>query len=197
MEIDIIELMAGGESQYVEFLRAEVSPLVIAKVISAFANADGGTILLGARDSSTIDGVDPDSARSKITKALGMLSRSDIASFEVKQTRIVLNVAVIEVEKSDQIVFCDSGAYIRSDKNIRVMQQEQIRSLIGSSSGSIEALSGVLEKQTLMIESLEKTIGSLKSEVAEGNSLKSKIKDHSIGGFVGVVVGVALGAIGF
>lgn len=119
-----------------------------------------------------------------------MLSRSDVASIDIKQTRIVLNVAVITVEKSDQIVFCDSGAYIRSGESIRVMHQAEIKSLIGSSSGSIEALSGVLEKQTLMIESLEKTISSLKSEVAEGNSMKSKIKDHSIGGFV-------LGAIGF
>lgn len=197
MEIDIVEMMSRGESQDVEFLRADVSPLIVAKVISAFANADGGTILLGVSDSFTIDGVDPDTARSKIAKALGMLSKADIVSFDIQKIRIVLNVAVITVEKSDQIVFCDSGAYIRSGENIRVMHQEEIRSLVGSSSGSIEALSGVLEKQTLMIESLEKTIGGLKCEVGEGNSWKSKVKDHSIAGFVGIVVGVVLGAIGF
>lgn len=197
MEIDIAEMMAHGESQYVEFLRADVSPHVVAKVISAFANADGGTILLGVRDSSTIDGVDPDTARSKIAKAIGMLSRADVANFDIEQIRVVLNIAIIRVEKSDQIVFCDSGAYIRSGESIRVMHQNEIRSLLGSSAGSIEALSGALEKQTLMIESLESTISGLKSEVAEGNSLKSKIKDHSIGGFIGILVGVALGAIGF
>jgi predicted HTH transcriptional regulator len=197
LEIDIIEMMSHGENQNVEFLRADVSPLIIAKVVSAFANTDGGTILLGVSNSSTIDCVDPDVARSKIEKALGMLSSSDVVSFDIKQTRIVLNVAVIRVEKSDQIVFCDSGAYIRSGENIRVMHQGEIISLVGSSSGSIDALSGVLEKQTLMIETLEKTISSLKSEVAEGNSLTSKIKDHAIGGIVGVVVGIALGAIGF
>ncbi|WP_346350860.1 ATP-binding protein [Oceanimonas sp. AH20CE76] len=197
MEINIIEMMSHGENQNVEFLRADVSPLTIAKVVSAFANTDGGTILLGVSDSSTIDGVDPDSTRTKIEKALGMLSSSDVVTFDIKQTRTVLNVAVIRVEKSDQIVFCDSGAYIRSGENIRVMHQEEIRSLLGSSSGSIDALSGVLEKQTLMIEALEKTISSLSSEVSEGNSLKSKIKDHSIGGIVGVVVGITLGAIGF
>lgn len=197
MEIDITEMMSHGENKNVEFLRADVSPLVIAKAASAFANTDGGTILLGVSNSSTVDGVDPDAARSKIEKALGMLSSSDVVSFDIKQTRIVLNVAIIRVEKSDQIVFCDSGAYIRSGENIRVMRQEEIRSLVGSSSGSIDTLSGVLEKQTLMIEALEKTISGLNSTVAEGNSLKSKIKDHSIGGIVGVVVGIALGAIGF
>lgn len=197
MEIDIIEMMSKGESQHVEFLRSEASPLVLAKVISAFANTDGGTILLGVSDSSTIDGVDPDSARAKIEKALGMISSSEIVSYEIKQTRIFLYVAVISIEKSDHLVFCDSGAYMRSCEKIRVMHQQEITSLIGSPNGSIEALSGVLEKQTLMIESLEKNIGTLKSEIAEGNSMKSKIKDHSIGGLVGILGGLVLGAIGF
>lgn len=197
MKIDIIELMSKGESHSVEFLRSDVSPLTLAKVISAFANTDGGTILLGVIDSSTIDGVDPDSARAKIEKALGMLDSSDVVSYEIKQIRAVLNVAVINIEKSDHVVFCDSGAYMRSGEKIRVMHQQEIASLVGSPNGSIEALSGVLEKQTLMIESLEKTIIDLKSEIAEGNSLKSKIKDHSIGGLVGIIVGLALGAIGF
>ncbi|MGM0983282.1 MAG: AlbA family DNA-binding domain-containing protein [Pseudomonadota bacterium] len=197
MEIDIIEVMSRGKSQNVEFLRADVSPLTVAKAISAFANADGGKILLGVSDSVTIDGVDPDAAKLKIEKALGLLSRADLVSFSIQKVRFVLNVAVIMVEKTDQIVFCDSGAYIRIGENIRAMSQEEIESLVGSSSGSIKALSGVLEKQTLMIDSLEKTIGKLKCEVAEGNSWKSKVKDQSIAGVVGIVVGVVLGVIGF
>lgn len=197
MEIDIVELMSKGENQSVEFLRSDVSSLVLAKVISAFANTDGGTILLGVTDSSTIDGIDPDSARAKIEKALGMLSSSDIVSYEIKQARITLNVAVIKTGKSDHVVFCDSGAYMRSGEKIRVMHQQEIASLVGSPNGSIEAISGVLEKQTLMIESLENIISGLKNEITEGNSLKSKVKDHSIGGLVGILVGVVLGAIGF
>ena len=192
MEIDIIEMMSEEETQNVEFLRSDASPRVIAKVISAFANTDGGTILFGVSDSSTIDGVDPDSAKAKIEKALGMLSSAEIVSYEIKKARFVLNVAVISVEKSDHIVFCDSGAYMRSGQKIRVMQQQEIASSIGSPNGSVEALSGVLEKQTLMIESLEKNNGILKSEIAEGNSIESKIKDHSIGGLVGILVGLVL-----
>ena len=184
--------MSEEETQNVEFLRSDASPRVIAKVISAFANTDGGTILFGVSDSSTIDGVDPDSAKAKIEKALGMLSSAEIVSYEIKKARFVLNVAVISVEKSDHIVFCDSGAYMRSGQKIRVMQQQEIASSIGSPNGSVEALSGVLEKQTLMIESLEKNNGILKSEIAEGNSIESKIKDHSIGGLVGILVGLVL-----
>lgn len=197
MEPDIFEMMSHGESQTVEFLSANVPPLVLAKVVSAFANLDGGTILLGVDDSSTIGGIDQDAAKSKITKALTMLSSDDFVSFDIQQTRVFLNVAVIKVKKSEQIVFCDSGAYIRSGENIRVMHQEEIRSIVGSSNSSIEALSRVLEKQTLMIESLEDTISSLQYEVAEGNSMKSKLKYYSISAVIGIVVGVILGAIGF
>ncbi len=197
MEVDIIELMSQGESQTLEFLPDKVAPLVLAKVISAFANAEGGIILLGVTDSSTISGVDPDSARSLIEKAQKMLSSPDIVTFDIQEIRIVLNVAVVKVQKSDQVVFCDSGAYIRTGETIRAMPQSEIRSAITSSSSSLESLAGTLEKQTLLIESLEKTINSLRAEVAEGNSLKSKIKDHSIGAVAGGIVGIVIGAIGF
>lgn len=197
MEVDVIELMAHGENQTIEFLSDNVAPLDLAKVISAFANADGGMILLGVIDSSTIGGVNPDSARLLIEKALAMLSSSDIVTFDVKQIRIVLNVVLIKVQKSSQIIFCDSGAYIRSGEKIRVMHQEEIRLAINSLSSPLESLTGALEKQTLLIESFEKTINSLRSEVAEGNSLRSKIKEQLIGGLIGAIVGIAIGAIGF
>lgn len=196
MKVNILELMSCGESQTLEFLPDKVDPLVLAKVISAFANTDGGVILLGVNDSSTIGGVDPDSAKSLIEKALKMLSSSDGVTFDIQEIRIVLNVAVIEVEKSNQLVFCDSGAYVRTREKIRVMHQEEIRAAIGPSS-SLQSLSAVLEKQTLIIESLEKTINNLSSEIAEGNSLKSKIKDHSIGAMVGGIVGIVVGVFGF
>ena len=197
MNVDIIELMSCGESQTVEFLSEKVNPLALAKVISAFANTDGGVILLGVNDSSTIGGVEPVSAITLIERALKMLSSSDAVTFDIQEIRIVLNVAVIQVNKSNQLVFCDSGAYIRDGEKIRVMHQEEIRAAIGSSGSSLESLSAVLEKQTLIIESLEKTINCLRSEIAEGNSLKSKIKDHLLGATLGGFVGIVVGAIGF
>ena len=197
MKVDIIELMSCGESQTVEFLPEKVDPLVLAKVISAFANTEGGVVLLGVNDPNTIGGVEPVSARALIEKALKMLNSPDVVTFDIQEIRIVLNVAVIQVKKSNHLVFCDSGAYIREGEKIRVMHQEEIRATIGSSSNSLESLSVVLEKQTLIIESLEKTINTLRSEIAEGNSLQSKIKDHLLGATIGGIVGIVIGAIGF
>jgi len=197
LEVNIIEMMSKGESQTLEFLPDKVTPLALAKVISAFANAEGGVILLGVIDSSNISGVDSNSARTLIEKAQKMLSSPNIVTFDIKKVRIVLNVAVIKVQKSVQVIFCDSGAYIRIGKTIKPMPQSDIRLAVNSSSTSLESLSGTLERQTLIIESLEKTINNLRAEVTEANSLRSKIKDHSIGAVVGGIIGIAVGGIGF
>jgi predicted HTH transcriptional regulator len=197
LEVDIIELMSKGESQTLEFLPDKVPPLALAKVISAFANAEGGIILLGVMNSRNISGVDSKPARTLIEKAQEMLSSPNIVTFDIKKVRIVLNVAVIKIKKSVEVTFCDAGAYVRIGETIKPMPQSDICLAMTSSSTSLESLSGILEKQTLIIESLEKTINNLRTEVAEGNSFKSKIKDHSISAVIGGIVGIAIGAIGF
>jgi predicted HTH transcriptional regulator len=53
----LLELIAGGESQTVEFKRHFSSPEKIAKELCAFANTRGGYLLLGVDDDRTIVGV--------------------------------------------------------------------------------------------------------------------------------------------
>ncbi len=52
------ELIAGGESQTVEFKRRFTSPEKIAKELCAFANTQGGYLLLGVDDDRTIVGIE-------------------------------------------------------------------------------------------------------------------------------------------
>lgn len=52
------ELIAGGESQTVEFKRRFTSPGKIAKELCAFANTQGGYLLLGVDDDRTIVGIE-------------------------------------------------------------------------------------------------------------------------------------------
>lgn len=196
MNANIIEMLSNGENQTVEFLPTDASPLAIAKVISAFANTNGGTILLGVKDASTIVGIPHSTATIKMGDVLGMLSSTDIVTFELTKFRISLDIAVITVEKSDKLVFCDSGAYVRVGDKIKIMPQAEISSRINSSENSVESISQALAKQAQTIETFEKTISALKSEVSDGNSFTSKIKDQLIGGVVGAIIGVALTMIG-
>ncbi|MCS7170334.1 MAG: putative DNA binding domain-containing protein [Candidatus Kapabacteria bacterium] len=52
------ELIAGGESQTVEFKRRFTSPEKIAKELCAFANTQGGYLLFGVDDNRSIVGVE-------------------------------------------------------------------------------------------------------------------------------------------
>lgn len=57
MTINIEALIAGGESQTVEFKEVLPPPGVIARLVSAFANAEGGVILFGIREPNQVVGV--------------------------------------------------------------------------------------------------------------------------------------------
>ncbi len=196
MNANIIEMLSNGENLTVEFLPNDASPLAIAKVISAFANTNGGTILLGVKDASTIVGITPSTATIKMSDVLGMLSSTDIVTFEFTKFRISLDITVITVEKSEKLVFCDSGAYVRVGDKVKIMPQAEISSRINSTENSVESISKALAKQAQTIETFEKTISALKSEVSDGNSFTSKIKDQLIGGVVGAIIGITLTMIG-
>jgi predicted HTH transcriptional regulator len=53
----ISRIIAGDESQTVEFKSSMPSNTIIMKVLSAFANTDGGILLIGVKDRDEIVGV--------------------------------------------------------------------------------------------------------------------------------------------
>ncbi len=59
-------LLPRGESTTLEFKKNVPSPKVLAREISAFANTDGGLIILGVDEDGQIIGVDPQSRESGI-----------------------------------------------------------------------------------------------------------------------------------
>lgn len=54
---DLYELIANGENSYVEFKNEKVSPNDLAAEIVAFANFEGGIIIIGVEDDGSISGV--------------------------------------------------------------------------------------------------------------------------------------------
>ncbi len=55
---DLKNLIATGESSFLEFKHKVASPEKIAREISAFANANGGTILIGVADNGELIGTE-------------------------------------------------------------------------------------------------------------------------------------------
>src|SRR5690625_2288787 len=54
---DLRNLIQTGEGPYLEFKKVTPSAEKIAREISAFANSDGGTILVGVNDDKSVPGV--------------------------------------------------------------------------------------------------------------------------------------------
>ena len=57
---DILERIENGEDEHTEFKRYEGFPRRVAEAVCAFANSDGGLVVLGVDDSGEILGVDVD-----------------------------------------------------------------------------------------------------------------------------------------
>jgi ATP-dependent DNA helicase RecG len=54
---ELLEMIAGGESDILEFKRDDIRPERLAREIAAMANEQGGIILLGVEDSGEISGI--------------------------------------------------------------------------------------------------------------------------------------------
>lgn len=90
----IVSLLGGGESQTVEFKARFPSSHVIASAIAAFANTDGGIILIGVSDTGEVLGlsefrVDNAVARLKKIAASLLPSPIQIGSAEIESKRVV------------------------------------------------------------------------------------------------------------
>jgi len=57
-EENYLQMIRQGESQFVEFKRAAVEARHLAENMVAFANADGGTLLIGVEDDGRISGIE-------------------------------------------------------------------------------------------------------------------------------------------
>ena len=54
---ELLEIINNGENSYIEFKEESIKPKDLAEEIIAFANSEGGTILIGVADDGTIKGV--------------------------------------------------------------------------------------------------------------------------------------------
>jgi ATP-dependent DNA helicase RecG len=63
LKSELLEIISNGENSGVEFKRDDVRPEQMAKEIVAFANFEGGRILLGVEDDRTITGLQRDATQ--------------------------------------------------------------------------------------------------------------------------------------
>jgi predicted HTH transcriptional regulator len=92
------KLIAGGENQQLDFKYCVSDSRKIARTLSAFANSDGGRLLIGVRDNGGIAGIRSDEEYYMVDTAAQLFCRPKI-TFNTKQ-HITEGKTILEVEVS-------------------------------------------------------------------------------------------------
>ena len=122
---DLKSLIAEGEHQHLEFKQSFSKKLKEEMV--AFANSEGGVILVGVADNGDVTGVSP--SRRELDKIQDMAyscePHIDVSSVMVD------DILVIDIAESDyKPVVCRSGSYIRKDGTCRQMSAKDLRNMM-------------------------------------------------------------------
>ena len=167
--MSIEELIASGESQTVEFKERVTAPQMLARIISAFSNTEGGTILIGIKEPNIVVGTDPEKFESAYQQAVQRvtgLARTSSEIIEINNKKI----GVIHVEKAASPVGSSEGYFSRIGESDRALGPAELKQLFAKEIGinsAVESLSQTVSKQT-------EEIGKLRESFDKANSWKRK-----------------------
>lgn len=102
MEPYIRKLISGGENQTLDFKYCVSDSRKIARTLTAFANTEGGRLLIGVRDNGSIAGIKSDEEIYMVDTAAQLYCRPEI-SYTIKQhTTEAKTFLEVEVRKGEE-----------------------------------------------------------------------------------------------
>lgn len=140
--LDVKNLAQTGEGKFLEFKRVVPSAEKIAREIAAFANTNGGTLLIGVNDDKTLVGVDGyHEEEFLLSKAAAELCEPVVEiSIEIVHygERDLLVIKVFEAKKKPVFVKEKKGAvvYVRDQDQNRVASKEMVQVMKNRNSGN-------------------------------------------------------------
>lgn len=184
-------LIQNGESETVEFKERITSPEMLARIISAFSNTNGGTILIGIKEPNVVVGINPEQFERIYQRAIQRVTgtartASQIVNLQEK------SVGVITVEKATAPVGSSEGYFTRIGSSDRALGPESLSALFSkeiNSNAAIESLSQTVSKQT-------EEIGRLRESFEKANSWKRKFFYAFLGALATGAAKLMLAALG-
>lgn len=129
-EQKVREAISLGEGPQIEFKETIPSALDLSKLVSGFANAKGGWIIVGVRDPATIVGANTirlgeffDRVNDRLRPAQSLMM------YPVKLDG--KDIRVIVVKPSPELVVTDAGAFARKGERTEPMQADQVLERMG------------------------------------------------------------------
>lgn len=184
MQSEILELVFAGESESLELKTSVRDPQLLAKLIGSFANSQGGKIVIGVKEPPEVVGVDEaltrrvyEAARNRVTPE----PSTNLSFIEAEGKR----VAVIDVERSSEIVLSEGSAFVRSGTMTQPMAWTQMRQHLPSqpSVNTVESLTKAIERQSKLIEEMHE-------QIRASNTWQARWKERGIGFLLGVLASV-------
>lgn len=181
------DLIAAGENEKVEFKSRVAHPDLLARLLAAFANTEGGTILIGVDERTGIVGCSSQQMMRVFNAAIRRLKDGSHSSMYFHRIE-GKEVAVISVAKAPRVVSTTEGMFVRRGEAISAMTADEIRARLRPSEGREEKVDQLI----VTVTELTKSNQELRDMIIESNSWRSKSKDYVIGGAVGAALGFLL-----
>jgi len=169
-------------------LPASVSPLELAKYVSALANDHGGYILLGAYSENGYGSGFQNVASELIEKCQQLLEGVEMKS-SFHQARFQ-NIYLLEIEKSDSLAFAGGSPYVMKNGKPKIIPERQLieKLGLGVDSSLINMLSEQITKQSEKVDYLSE-------ELKEKSKLKNQVPGLLVGGFIGWLLSALLNSL--
>lgn len=182
------QLIRRGEDQHLEFKSAVPTPEHLARLVAAFANSGGGTILLGVGEDGSIPGVLGSEAARSLRSAIALLTPKPealITELRGPGTGLVVRIDVAE-EPTGPVVAPD-GLFQRSGSRIQALPAETFRERAVTLSGS--ELRSMVTHLATTLESLTERMLGLERQIVAAQSWKRRLPDILLGAGISAVLG--------
>ncbi|QNV06558.1 AlbA family DNA-binding domain-containing protein [Shewanella algae] len=169
-------------------LSASVSPVELAKYVSAIANGHGGYILLGAYSENGYGSGFQNVASELVEKCQQLLEGVEMKC-SAHQARFQ-NIYLLEIEKSDSLAFADGSPYVMKSGKPKIIPERQLieKLGLGVDSSLINMISEQITKQSEKVDYLSE-------ELKEKSKLKNQVPGLLVGGFIGWVLSTLLNSL--
>jgi predicted HTH transcriptional regulator len=158
---------------------------MLARLISAFGNAEGGVVLVGVGDRGEIVGVDVEEASRAFHRALSEVTsppKVDLEAVTVDGRQI----AIITVGKSERLVLSGDGAFVRVGDRSEPMPSMAIAGVLAEREevpdSEAMSLAEAIHRLTVRVEQLH-------VDQMAANTFRGQMPNYLIGGIIGAVLG--------
>ncbi len=173
---NIDPILQSGENSIVEFKASVESGInVLPRSISAFANTEGGVIIMGYDERTrTVTGTSADEFE-RVKRVICTSKLEDVCNAYIVEYKKKILI-IIQIEKSKSVVIAGGGAYIKKDTSISVMNSNEMLVRIDSMLRTIRTPEEIKNESEKKIEQIYDELLRIQKEHKE--ELERKKKEH-------------------